>query len=122
MIFNIRPTDTYLRCKDTIPEKLKDHHLIILHLNDLSFESERYTTRTRDVIKKQAKMLQFDVSIAYLLDDQYLEKFQEYVKQSKNWSEDFMILAWRLYKNKWISTVDKIRLSEISWIENYATR
>ena len=119
MIFNFQPSNSYLRIQSQIPEDLKSYELVVIHYITDEFKCDRWTTRTRDILKKHAKMLQFDPCHAYLMEPSRFIQFITNINASKEERTSFMFLGFRLSGSKWISTVDKFDYRNISSIEHH---
>lgn len=118
MIFNFQPSNAYLRMKSKIPNDLRNYKLIVIHYATNEFTCDKWTTRTRDIIKKRAKMLQFDSCHAYLMEPSRFENFVDKLNKS-NLNLTFPFLAYRFVGDKWISTVDLFSFSDVNFVECY---
>lgn len=121
MRYNFYPSDAYIKSLAKVPRKLgsnyqetHEYRLVVIHYNSKDFESTRWTTRTRDIYAKKAKMLQFDMCNAYLFE---ISRFNQFIENLN--LESFMFLAYRLYGTIWKSTVEEFNHIGVSSIECY---
>ena len=119
MIFNFQPSNAYLRIQSRIPEDLKNYELVVIHYITDEFKCDRWTTRTRDILKHKAKMLQFDMCHGYLMESSRFLQFMKNVDENRNDLAPFMFLGYRLSGSKWISAVDQFNYRNVSSIEHY---
>ena len=119
MLFNFQPSNAYLRIQSQVPEDLKDYELVVVHYITDEFKCDRWTSRSRDIIKKRSKMLQFDPCHAYLMEFSRFIQFVHNIDASKDSKSSFMFLGFRLAGSKWVSTVDKFDYKSVSSVEHY---
>lgn len=119
MIFNLKPSDTYFKMKLKIPKELSSYELVVIHYNTKEFSCDRWTTRSRDIIKKKAKMLQFDMCNAYLMEPSRYIQFEQNVNDNLSSGKSFSFLAYRFCKDKWISYVDIFSFDDICQVEHF---
>lgn len=117
----IRPTSAYLRILKKVPENLKNYNLVLIHYNSDEFVCDRWTTRTRDIIRKKAKMLQFDMCEAYLMEPSRFEQFILQLYQNEYNDKAFMFLAYELCGSNWHSTVRQFSYKDVCSIEYYSS-
>ena len=122
MIFNFSPSNAYTRVQSRIPKELSDYELILIHYVTDEFKCDRWTTRSRDIVKKHAKMLQFDMCHAYILSPERFLEFMHNVQKFQDSKTSFMFLGYRLSGDKWISTVDQFNFHNVCSIEHYGWR
>ena len=107
----IQPSDSYRYFKSKIPDILSSKHLVVIHyISD--YVCSRWTSRKRDIIRTNAKKLNYDCCVGYLLDIDSIEALF-------NSKANICILAYRFYEDKWVSRVEFIDFNLISWIEFY---
>lgn len=124
MIYSFYPSDAYIKSLARVPKKLGlksqktcEYVLVIIHYNSQEFESKRWTSRTRDIYNKKAKMLHFDMCSAYLFEISRFEQFKKLLQDNYNNKESFMFLAYRLFGDVWKSTVEAFSYENVSNIE-----
>ena len=97
--------------RQDMPNKLT---LCCIHYNSSEYKSRRWTERSRDLIRKRARMLQFDVCVGYLLSFEMLVKLQKSLDACK---KNCILNGSRWYKGRWVDVVDNIEFDNVSWIE-----
>ena len=122
MLRQLRPTHAYLRVSEQIPDEFVGYVLVLIHYHDESFHCDRWTTRTRDILRKRAKMLQFDECSAHLFKKSRLDAFESTVLKNAYSSMPFLFPSYRFCGNKWILTIDEFCYNHISSIEYYLDR
>ena len=119
MLYNFKPTNAYCQIRKKVPDSFYNYKLVVVHYHNTGFTCDRWTTRTRDIIKKNAKMLQFDMCDAYLFEPSRYKEFVNNIDRNVLLMQNFMFLAYRLCGNKWVSTVDKFDFLEVVSVESY---
>lgn len=119
MIFNLNPSNAYRRIQSKIPNSLSNYELVVIHYNTEEFFCDRWTTRSRDIMKKKAKMLQVDMCSAYLMEPSRYIQFEKSLQDNMLNKKSFMFLAYRFFKDKWVSYVDIFSFDDICQVEHF---
>lgn len=119
MIYNFQPSNPYKLISKRIPDSFYRYELVLIHYKDEKFVSKRWTTRTRDIIKKHSTMLQFDNCNAYLFEPTRFKQFDSNINSNMILNKSFMFLAYRLCGDRWVSTVDQFDFEKVCQVEHY---
>lgn len=122
MIKQFRPTSAYLQILKSVPLDINNYILVVVHYNDDNFVCTRWTTRTRDILKKHAKMLHFDECNAYLIEPSRFIQFECALHQNEYNDESFMFLAYKLCGKIWTSVVAEFVYNRVCSVEYYTDK
>ena len=122
MIKQIRPTSAYLNILPRIPCDIHDYILVVIHYNDDNFVCTRWTTRTRDILKKHAKMLHFDECNAYLFEPSRFHQFENRLYENEYNSQSFVFLAYKLCGKVWNSVIEEFSYDNVCSVEYYQAK
>lgn len=111
----LHPTNSYLYYSGKAPILENNTSLIVFHYIN-SPECTRWTERSRDIRRKNAKKLNYDMSEGYIVSEKHLKDI-EFKCETGN--SKVLFLGYKLYGDKWVEGVYSINLAEISFIEIY---
>ena len=108
-------------------ERFNDHQLLVFCYNTDMPDPVRWSTRRRDLISKQAKVLNSEWCVGYMLNSQQRGKLWSMASMgalTSSWRKPldeqdatFMICGYRWYESKWVEVVDKIDINNLAAIE-----
>ena len=119
MLYKFQPSNAYYAVLGKVPDQFANYKLVLVHYHNTKFMCDRWTTRTRDIIRKKSKMLQFDMCDAYLFEPSRYIEFKQNLDENLPFARSYMFLAYRLCGNKWVSAVDQFDFLKVASVECY---
>lgn len=95
-----------------------NHKILLLVHKNCEIENARWTTRTRDIRRKNASMKITDVITPYVVSVEILNDIKSRFIFSDRYKSIFVV-GYRLYGDKWVSRVDVYKWEDFKGIEYF---